>query len=101
MKKPKRNVLSYVVRNPKEAGEYFAPKLGDNDTLPARINFKPPGCCFTGIDIEDSYHLMTVSDVRRSHSMLTLDRGTQKHGRCRKVNGIRSETIIYNTLGIC
>ena len=24
----------------KEAGEYFAPKLGDNDTLPARINLK-------------------------------------------------------------
>lgn len=82
----------------KEAGEYFAPKLGHNDTLPARINFAT--CCyFTGIDIEDSYHLITVSDVRRSHSMLTLDRMTQIHGRCRKVNGILSETIIYNTLG--
>ena len=82
----------------KEAGEYFVPKLGDNDTLPARINFAT--CCyFTGIDIEDSYHLITVSDVRRSHSMLTLDRMTQIHGRCRKVNGILSETIIYNTLG--
>ena len=82
----------------KEAGEYFAPKLGDNDILPARINFAT--CCyFTGIDIEDSYHLITVSDVRRSHSMLTLDRMTQIHGRCRKVNGILSETIIYNTLG--
>ena len=82
----------------KEAGEYFAPKLGDNNTLPARINFAT--CCyFTGIDIEDSYHLITVSDVRRSHSMLTLDRMTQIHGRCRKDNGILSETIIYNTLG--
>ena len=82
----------------KEAGEYFAPKLGDNDTLPARINFAT--CCyFTGIDIEDSYHLITVSDIRRSHSMLTLDRMAQIHGRCRKVNGILSETIIYNTLG--
>ena len=82
----------------KEAGEYFVPKLGDNDTLPARINFAT--CCyFTGIDIEDSYHLITVSDVRRSHSMLTLDRMTQIHGRCRKDNGVLSETIIYNTLG--
>ena len=82
----------------KEAGEYFAPKLGVNDTLPARINFAT--CCyFTGIDIEDSYHLITVSDVRRSHSMLTLDRMTQIHGRCRKDNGVLSETIIYNTLG--
>ena len=82
----------------KEAGEYVAPKLGDNDTLPARINFAT--CCyFTGIDIEDSYHLITVSDVRRSHSMLTLDRMTQIHGRCRKDNGVLSETIIYNTLG--
>ena len=82
----------------KEAGEYFVPKLGDNDTLPARINFAT--CCyFTGIDIEDSYHLITVSDVRRSHSMLTLDRMTQIHGRCRKDNGVLSETIIYNTSG--
>ena len=82
----------------KEPGEYFVPKLGDNDTLPARINFAT--CCyFTGIDIEDSYHLITVSDVRRSHSMLTLDRMTQIHGRCRKDNGVLSETIIYNTLG--
>ncbi|SDB78282.1 hypothetical protein SAMN05192581_103747 [Bacteroides ovatus] len=82
----------------KEAGEYFAPKLGDNDTLPAKINFAT--CCyFTGIDIDDSYHLITVSDVRRSHSMLTIDRMTQIHGRCRKDNGILSETIIYNTLG--
>ncbi|MCM1911641.1 DEAD/DEAH box helicase, partial [Bacteroides ovatus] len=75
----------------KEAGEYFVPKLGDNDTLPARINFAT--CCyFTGIDIQDSYHLITVSDVRRSHSMLTLDRMTQIHGRCRIDNGILSET---------
>lgn len=82
----------------KEAGDYFASKLGDNDTLPARINFAT--CCyFTGIDIEDKYHLITVSDVRRSHSMLTIDRMTQIHGRCRKDDGILSETIVYNTLG--
>lgn len=31
--------------------------------------------------------------------MLTLDRMTQIHGRCRKDNGVLSETIIYNTLG--
>lgn len=80
----------------KEAGEYFAPKLGDNDTLPARINFAT--CCyFTGIDIEDSYHLITISDVRRSHSMLTIDRITQIHGRCRRITGILSDTIIFNT----
>lgn len=82
----------------KEAGVYFVPKLGDNDTLPARINFAT--CCyFTGIDIQDSYHLITVTDVRRSHSMLTIDRMTQIHGRCRKDDGILSETIIYNTIG--
>lgn len=80
----------------KEAGEYFVPKLGDNDTLPARINFAT--CCyFTGIDIEDSYHLITVSDVKRSHSMLTIDRMTQIHGRCRRVTGVLSDAIIFNT----
>lgn len=82
----------------KEAGEYFAPKLGENDTLPARINFAT--CCyFTGIDIKDKYHLITVSDVRKNHSMLTTDRMTQIHGRCRTENGVLSETIIYNTVG--
>jgi len=79
----------------KEAGDYFAPKLGDNDTLPARINFAT--CCyFTGIDIDDSYHLITVSDTRRSHSMLGIDRIIQIHGRCRKVTGVLSDTIVFN-----
>lgn len=82
----------------KEAGEYFAPKLGENDILPARINFAT--CCyFTGIDIKDKYHLITVSDVKRNHSILTTDRMTQIHGRCRTENGVLSETIIYNTVG--
>lgn len=79
----------------KEAGDYFTPKLGDNDTLPARINFAT--CCyFTGIDIDDSYHLITVSDTRRSHSMLGIDRIIQIHGRCRKVTGVLSDTIVFN-----
>lgn len=80
----------------KEAGEYYAAKLDSNDVLPNRINFAT--CCyFTGIDISDNYHLITVSDSRRDYSMLTLDRMTQIYGRCRGEYKILSDTIVYNT----
>lgn len=80
----------------KEAGEYYVTKLDSNDVLPNRINFAT--CCyFTGIDISDNYHLITVSDSRRDYSMLTLDRMTQIYGRCRGEYKILSDTIVYNT----
>lgn len=80
----------------KEAGEYYVAKLDSDDVLPNRINFAT--CCyFTGIDISDNYHLITVSDSRRDYSMLTLDRMTQIYGRCRGEYKILSDTIVYNT----
>ena len=61
-----------------------------------RINFAT--CCyFTGIDIEDEYHLISVSDTRHSHSILSIDRMTQIHGRCRISKGVLSETLVYST----
>lgn len=84
----------------KEAGSYYAPKLekGEDgkEKLPSRINFAT--CCyFTGIDIEDKYHLISVSDIRHSHSILSIDRMTQIHGRCRISKGVLSETLVYST----
>ena len=84
----------------KEAGSYYMPKLekGEDgkERLPNRINFAT--CCyFTGIDIEDEYHLISVSDPRHSHSILSIDRMRQIHGRCRVSRGVLSETILYST----
>lgn len=85
----------------KEAGEYYSPllevdELGKN-VLPNRINFAT--CCYyTGIDIFDSYHLITVSDVNQSHTVLSMEKMVQICGRSRMPSGVLSETVIYNTV---
>lgn len=45
----------------------------------------------------DKYHLISVSDIRHSHSILSIDRMTQIHGRCRISKGVLSETLVYST----
>lgn len=78
----------------KEVGTYYL-TLNDDYTLPNRIVFMT--CTyFTGIDIYDNYHLITVSNTRKSYQILSPDRMTQIYGRCRIKNGILSDTIIYN-----
>lgn len=79
-----------------DAGEYYFP-LDDDSTLPKRINFMTSSY-FSGIDINDTYHLITVSSVKYAHQMLTTKKITQIYGRCRIEEGILSDTIIYNTL---
>lgn len=79
-----------------EAGVYFA-ELAEENKLPKRINFIT-SCYFAGVDIEDSYHLISVSNARKNYQMLSPDKLTQIHGRCRIADGILSDTIIFNTL---
>lgn len=78
-----------------DAGIYYHP-LNDDSTLPKRINFMTCSY-FSGIDINDTYHLITVSNVKYAHQMLTTKKITQIYGRCRVKDGILSDTIIYNT----
>lgn len=78
-----------------EAGVYFA-ELAEENKLPKRISFIT-SCYFAGVDIEDSYHLISVSNARKNYQMLSLDKITQIHGRCRIQEGILNDTIIYNT----
>lgn len=78
----------------KEAGEYYA--VLNNNQLPNRIVFMTCSY-FAGVDIEDKYHLITVSNAERFFQILTIDKMTQIAGRCRLENGLLSETIIYNT----
>ncbi|EGK02606.1 hypothetical protein [Dysgonomonas gadei] len=78
-----------------DAGNYYYP-LKDDSTLPKRINFMTCSY-FSGIDINDTYNLITVSNVKYAHQMLTTKKITQIYGRCRVKDGILSDTIIYNT----
>lgn len=48
-----------------EAGTYYA-ELAEGNKLPKRINFIT-SCYFAGVDIEDYYHLITVSNARQNY----------------------------------
>lgn len=68
----------------------------DNQSLPKRITFMT--CVyFVGIDIKESYHLISVANIKKPHSLLSFDKLKQIRGRCRETGGIKSDTIIYNT----
>lgn len=78
--------------NKVEIGGYEA-KINSIGSLSHKITFMT--CAyFSGIDITDQCHLITVSDVSKAHSVLPLSRIIQIYGRCR--DGILSDSIIYN-----
>ena len=51
---------------------------------------------FVGVDIEERFHLLTVSDPRRIQTLLSPEKIYQISGRCRDELGLLSETIIYD-----
>lgn len=51
---------------------------------------------FVGVDIEERFHLLTVSDPRRIQTLLSPEKIYQISGRCRDERGLSSETIIYD-----
>lgn len=79
----------------REAGNFFS-TLTDENTLPKDINFIT-STYFAGIDIEEKFHLITVSNANKFFQILSIDKMTQISGRCRIENGLLSETIVYNT----
>lgn len=80
----------------KETNGYYT-KLNKDSTLSHRITFMT--CTyFAGVDIEEKYHLITVSNMKKTYQTLSIDKMTQIYGRCRLDKGILSDTIIYNTM---
>jgi hypothetical protein len=76
-------------------GEYFFEL--DSDLLPARLNFIT-SAYFTGFDLSERYHLISIcGNVNRVHS-LSEKRLKQIAGRCRHKDGLLSETVIYDTV---
>lgn len=67
----------------------------DNDLLPAQVNFFTSSY-FTGFDINESYHLISISGNRSKIISLSDRRFKQIAGRCRI--GLLSETIIHDTI---
>lgn len=65
----------------------------DNDVLPSKINFFT-SAYFTGFDLNEQYHLITVSGNRNRVHALSDRRMKQISGRSRK--GLLSETIIHD-----
>jgi len=80
-----------------EAGNYLSKlvEVEDKKLLPRKINFMTCSY-FAGIDIDDSYHLITVSNSEKVYSALPINKIIQIYGRCRIPNGILSDTILYN-----
>jgi hypothetical protein len=76
-----------------KVGDYFSEL--ESKELPAKINFLT-SAYFTGFDLEEQYHLISVSgNINRIHS-LSVKRLKQIAGRCRHIKGLFSETIVYD-----
>lgn len=73
------------------AKEYFNEL--DNDILPSKVNFFT-SAYFTGFDLNEKYHLITVSGNRNKVHALSDRRMKQIAGRSRK--GLLSEIIIHD-----
>lgn len=80
------------VSNKKELGDFYT-ELSD-ELLPKRINFVT-SAYFTGYDIKEPYHLISVSSAQNRIHSLSDKKLKQIAGRCRKK--LHSETIVYNT----
>jgi len=83
-------------------GEKSKPKAGDyakiliNRRLPNQINFIT-SAYFIGVDIEETFHLISVSDPKSLYTLLSPQRLLQIAGRCRASNGLLSECVVYKT----
>ena len=81
-------------KNKNTIKEYYNELI--NTTLPKQINFMT--CIyFVGVDINEPFHLISIADIRKTHTLLSEDKLQQIAGRCRIPNGILSETVIYNS----
>ncbi len=78
----------------RRAGEYYRELI--ENSLPKRINFIT--CTyFVGIDIDERYNLISISNTEKYYTTLSIEKITQIAGRCRHSQGLISELIIYNT----
>lgn len=76
-----------------KAGNYYKELI--SDVLPGKINFIT-SAYFTGFDLHERYHLVSISGNRNRYHALSNKRLKQIAGRCRSNDGLLSETIIHD-----
>ena len=79
------------------AGEYY--KELTDAKLHKRITFLT--CTYyVGIDIDDRYDLISISNTQNTYTLLSPAKLTQIAGRCRDKQGPYSETVIFDSKSI-
>lgn len=66
------------------------------ERLPNQITFMT-STYFVGIDISERFHLISISEASQIYTLLSEDKLEQIAGRCRHEEGLKSETIIYQS----
>ena len=79
--------------NKEEADEFHIQIADQYDTLPKRITFL--GIKRLDIEVNETCHLITVSDTSRGSTLLSLKDIIKVHNLCK--SGILSDTIIHDT----
>lgn len=78
-----------------KAGRYYG-EIQPGDSLPSQINFIT--CAyFSGIDLNERFHLITVSNTIKPYTLLSPAQYIQIAGRCRAAEGLLSYTVIYDS----
>ena len=81
--------------NSKNKVEEFFTEL-EGPILPAKLNFCT-SAYFTGFDITERYHLISISSIKNKIQTLSDKRLKQIAGRCRDKEGLLSETVIFDS----
>jgi hypothetical protein len=93
---PKKDIKILCSINSKTKVSGYFTEL-ENDKLPGKINFLT-SAYFTGFDLNEPYHLISVSGNKSKIHALSDKRLKQIAGRCRVNNGLLSETIIHDII---
>ncbi len=76
-----------------KAGQFYT-EINDGH-LQKRITFMTCSY-FSGVDIRDRFHLISISNATHIYTLLSPSQFMQIAGRCRHEDGVISETIIYS-----
>lgn len=89
-----RSAVLCSIKSKPHIEEYYSEILDRH--LPKQLTFMT--CTyFVGIDIDEPFHLISIADTSYPYTLLSENKLQQIAGRCRVVEGLLSETIIYNS----
>ncbi len=83
-------------KNKERIAKYNSSPIADLK-YPCKLNFLT-SANFTGYDIDESYHLVIISNATYEHTRLSEFEMIQISGRCRRPNKLLSFNVIYSLL---